>query len=201
MSTFYAETIALNPSVSKLTFHAGDKTGPLLTRMEAMALFRDDDDFCRAFSSALANAPMEAFFWETPPFFRQTIDQPFECVLTRSPALARQGQDTWPFAAQISGAGAGDVVVFPNIGGDADLVVPCDTDCKTDYTHLASFLRTAPESQVRELWRRVAETAEAWLAEERTFWVSTSGLGVAWLHVRIDTRPKYYSHAPYREAG
>jgi hypothetical protein len=29
-------------------------------------------------------------------------------------------------------------------------------------------------------------------------WLSTSGLGVAWLHVRLDERPKYYTHAPYR---
>ena len=28
--------------------------------------------------------------------------------------------------------------------------------------------------------------------------VSTSGLGVAWLHLRIDTRPKYYNVRPSR---
>ncbi len=28
--------------------------------------------------------------------------------------------------------------------------------------------------------------------------VSTNGLGVAWLHVRLDTRPKYYTFQPYR---
>jgi len=33
----------------------------------------------------------------------------------------------------------------------------------------------------------------------KTFWVSTSGLGVAWLHVRVDSKPKYYSHEAYRE--
>jgi hypothetical protein len=29
-------------------------------------------------------------------------------------------------------------------------------------------------------------------------WLSTAGGGVAWLHVRLDDRPKYYAHAPYR---
>jgi len=33
---------------------------------------------------------------------------------------------------------------------------------------------------------------------EAYFWLSTSGLGIAWLHVRLDERPKYYTHAPYR---
>ncbi|WP_391540805.1 DUF6940 family protein [Halomicronema hongdechloris] len=34
--------------------------------------------------------------------------------------------------------------------------------------------------------------------ESRPRWVNASGLGVAWLHVRLDTRPKYYQHEPYR---
>ena len=33
----------------------------------------------------------------------------------------------------------------------------------------------------------------------RPIWLSTAGHGVAWLHVRLDSRPKYYLHAPYRE--
>jgi hypothetical protein len=30
-------------------------------------------------------------------------------------------------------------------------------------------------------------------------WLSTAGAGVAWLHVRLDDRPKYYGHGPYRQ--
>jgi len=30
--------------------------------------------------------------------------------------------------------------------------------------------------------------------------LSTAGMGVYWLHVRLDTRPKYYQHTPYRDA-
>ena len=30
-------------------------------------------------------------------------------------------------------------------------------------------------------------------------WLSTAGLGVYWLHLRLDTRPKYYSFQPYRK--
>ena len=33
----------------------------------------------------------------------------------------------------------------------------------------------------------------------RTLWLSTSGLGVAWLHLRLDHEPKYYQYAPYRD--
>jgi hypothetical protein len=31
-------------------------------------------------------------------------------------------------------------------------------------------------------------------------WLSTAGMGVAWLHIRLDERPKYYSHKPYAVA-
>ena len=37
---------------------------------------------------------------------------------------------------------------------------------------------------------------------EDSVWLSTSGLGVYWLHVRLDSRPKYYTYEPYkRQAG
>jgi hypothetical protein len=33
----------------------------------------------------------------------------------------------------------------------------------------------------------------------RPVWLSTAGAGVAWLHVRLDDRPKYYGFDEYRE--
>jgi hypothetical protein len=29
-------------------------------------------------------------------------------------------------------------------------------------------------------------------------WVSTSGLGVYWLYIRLDSFPKYYNFQPYK---
>jgi NADH:ubiquinone oxidoreductase subunit len=34
---------------------------------------------------------------------------------------------------------------------------------------------------------------------EQPVWLSTAGMGVAWLHVRLDDRPKYYGYSPYRD--
>jgi len=51
---------------------------------------------------------------------------------------------------------------------------------------------------MRAIWRAVVETAETWLGRGDRLWISTAGLGVTWLHVRIDSSPKYYTHAPYR---
>ncbi|MEJ2577044.1 MAG: hypothetical protein P8106_10325, partial [Gammaproteobacteria bacterium] len=67
------------------------------------------------------------------------------------------------------------------------------------YPHLAVFLRNAPKDQVRALWLRTAEEMLRHVGDRPT-WLSTAGGGVAWLHVRLDRRPKYYSHTPYRLA-
>lgn len=54
-----------------------------------------------------------------------------------------------------------------------------------------------PAAQRRALWSHVGAALEARLGET-PLWLSTAGMGVPWLHVRIVRRPKYYRHAAYR---
>jgi hypothetical protein len=89
------------------------------------------------------------------------------------------------------------VVAFANLRGDALLVVPCPAGDAGAYGHLAAFVREAPEAQRDALWREVGE-AMARRVGARPVWLSTAGAGVSWLHVRLDDRPKYYGHEPYR---
>ncbi len=89
------------------------------------------------------------------------------------------------------------MVLFPSLGGDATLLAPSPIDAATDYAHLAAFLRTADERQIQALWCKVGIHVAASLRDE-PIWLSTSGLGVAWLHVRLDSMPKYYQHQPYK---
>jgi hypothetical protein len=92
-----------------------------------------------------------------------------------------------------------EVVTFGNLGGDALLVVPCPEAGGTDFSHLASFTKTASPSLQQALWTEVGHALESRIGE-RTIWLSTAGHGVAWLHVRLDSRPKYYSYEPYRKS-
>jgi len=66
------------------------------------------------------------------------------------------------------------------------------------YGHLAAFVREAPPEQVDALFATVGRTLLDRVAPS-PLWLNTAGLGVPWLHVRLDSRPKYYGHAPYRE--
>ena len=55
-------------------------------------------------------------------------------------------------------------------------------------------------AQQHAFWRLVGATIAQTLEQrgERRTWLNTEGSGVPWLHVRIDSSPKYYHHDPYR---
>ena len=89
------------------------------------------------------------------------------------------------------------VVSFQNLGKDAHLVVPTPMGDTTHYSHLANFIRNASNNQIVSFWKKVAATYEKEIGT-KTKWLSTSGLGVYWLHVRVDSRPKYYQFGEYR---
>jgi hypothetical protein len=155
-----------------------------------------DASFRSLFNALLAGAPYTAFRWETPPVTAASVSQPFEFVLLDSPGLACR-PDPEAFAEHFS-QGAADVAVFPNLGGDAILVVPCPVAGASAYGHLAAFVRLAPEAQRHALWQSVGEAMTRRIGV-KPVWLSTAGAGVSWLHVRLDDRPKYYGFGPYRQ--
>lgn len=173
-------------------------SGTPVTFGDALRRWREDAAFQSFFVSLLRAAPFPAYRWETPPVTAATADRPFQFVLLDTPGLDRE-PEPHAFAEQFRAAVKGQHVVrFPNLGRDAVLVVPCPAGPADAYVHLASFVRHAPEPQVHALWQAVGEAMEARLGVEPA-WLSTAGMGVAWLHVRVDDRPKYYGHRPYRE--
>ena len=131
--------------------------------------------------------------WEVRP--AATVTRPFECVLLNAPELDRP-PDPGAFVEHFGKAEV-DVAVFPNLGGDAILVVPGPVGGASAYGHLATFVRHAPAPQRDALWQAVGE-AMARRVGVRPVWLSTAGAGVPWLHVRLDDRPKYYVFGPYR---
>ncbi len=164
----------------------------------ALHALTGDADFRAFLLAELAAAPFPAFFWETPPVARQNLARPFEYVTIAAPGLAAATADQRPFAAELAAAPAGETVAsFANLSGDALLVAPRPLGPPDAYAHLAAFLRGAPPAQQHDLLALTATRAGEALSK-RPLWISTAGLGVFWLHVRLDSRPKYYSHGPYR---
>ena len=165
---------------------------------DVLNAWRTDAGFRARYNAMLAAVPFSAFRWETPAVTDATLTRPFEFVVLDSPELDRRPEPE-AFAEHFGGADQSSVVVFPNLGGDAIMVVPRHEDEPSHYGHLAAFVRQAPERQRHALWQAVGE-AMARRVGPKPVWLSTAGAGVAWVHVRLDDRPKYYGHEPYRQA-
>ncbi len=173
--------------------------GTELTYAEVLHRWQHDVGFREYFDSLLSAARYSAFFWETPPVTEATVDQPFEFVLVAGLQLAGIRPDPTAFESRFARDTGRGVVTFANRGGDATLIAPCPVAALSAYGHLAAFVREAPQAQRHTLWQVVATALEQRIGVRPT-WLSTSGLGVSWLHVRLDSRPKYYQYEPYRVA-
>lgn len=151
------------------------------------------------FNDALAAAPFPAFFWECAPTSAR-LDAPFRFVLADSPALARVKANPAPFRAYFEGGpGRPAVSVFRNQSRRSLLIAPSPMSPLASGAHLAAFARSAPTGQVRQLWGALRPAVERWFAGgEPRLWLSTSGLGVHWLHIRLDPTPKYYGWEAFR---
>ena len=153
------------------------------------------DELILEFNSTLIDSKFDAFFWEVKPVSLELINQDFEFVLVNSNALKGIAQNDTSFKNFFEENKA--VVNFPNLRKDAELIVPTPISSQTKYAHIANFVRTADQNQIVDFWKKVVEVYSSKIGHEMK-WLSTSGLGVYWLHVRVDSRPKYYQHLEYK---
>ena len=111
--------------------------------------------------------------------------------------------------------------MYVNLGKDAVLIAPCPgifvetldgRSGKLDevaFGHLGAFIKYAPMELIHVFLKTVGnamiqrfKTLEddgfhAISKDHKKLWLSTSGLGAKWVHVRIDSSPKYYNWEPY----
>lgn len=167
-----------------------------LTFREYLRALEEDPAFSDWYTALLVESGQSAFFWEHPPLSTASLDDPAEFVLVSGPSLAAIRADPEPFRAPLARFPRSDVASFENLGGDALLVVPRAVAPPEGYAHLSAFLRSAPASQIAELWRHTGRVVREKVCA-RSKWLSTAGTGVAWVHIRLDDRPKYYRFGPY----
>ena len=192
----YNATTELKSSNS-ITWYQLKNNEHLLSFGEAIELWRTDQTFRDFYNRLLAESPYSAFRWETPVLTSETADDPFEFVLIDTPSFAIRRTDSYSFDQFFTSNDENEgVVCFKNLGGDATLIVPSPRGDHSHYGHLAAFVRNAPASQVDALWQTIGQTVKQKISNT-PLWLSTAGGGVAWLHVRLDDRPKYYGYGPY----
>lgn len=141
------------------------------------------DTFIYKFIQFLINIEYKSYFWECD---RVIMNKPFRFSIFNSKTLSERTQDNNAFNGIINCSKKTQVISFLSLSKDTNLIVPCKKSYVANYTSLATFSRTAPIKQQVEFWKKVGKNIK------EGDWVSTSGLGVSWLHVRIANRPKYY---------
>ncbi len=157
--------------------------------------------FREVFSQQLQKFP-QTFFFECPPVSLSTLSSTrFEFVLL--PALLTMQPDPYSFQEHFANCVDG-VVCFSNLGRDSRLISPCPISSKSvsRFPHFSAFLHNSDQPLIHTLLRKISTELRATLIEKEDskLWLSTSGAGVAWLHIRIDATPKYYQYRPYKQA-
>ena len=171
--------------------------GELMSYGQVIDRWITDPKFCDFYCSLLADSGLASYVWETPAITSHYLHRIFEFVLLSIPVWSAS-PDHHTYAKYFDkNVGDNGVIVFGNLGKDALLVVPSPPNVGIDYSNLAAFFANAQDEQRRALWRTVGRSAKESLTEE-PMWISVAGGGIAWLHVRLDSLPKYYRYSPYR---
>lgn len=196
---YYIEVINRSSETEKE--YAVKEKGVVITYYKVLTLLKTCSRFRSCFIDFFRSITHEAYFWETIPVsVKEWQQKPFQFVIAPNSELARTSPDRTTFKDHFQQIKNRDnnVVSFQSLAKDALLIAPCPFG-QANYAHLAVFVKHAHNDQQQELWMRIGiEMSKAIQeAKGKRKWLSTSGLGVCWLHVRIDSRPKYYTYAPY----
>jgi len=190
-----------------------------VTYAEAINFLKKKEvNFINCLMSALKNAidgyELGAYFWECPPVSKKTINKPFEFVVTKSDALTDiKQQDYSAYEEYLNkeenyfNYGCSFLVLDQDEG---KLIIPtlCYSRTETeegikteieDYRNISEFVYHSPYSQSSEFWSEVGRVLEEELNKGGVRWLSTYGLEVHYLSVRIDKQPKYYQHEEYKQ--
>ena len=104
----------------------------------------EEDETLDSFVRILKGVPFPAFFFETPSVTSRSLDSDFEFILARAEDLDNVPSDQTAFSDHFS-ACESSVAVFPNLGGDALMVVPCPHGGDLGvFSSLGPFMRAGP---------------------------------------------------------
>lgn len=187
-------TLEIESSDQNVKFKIEEDNASISNR-KFLELLSKSKEFRTFYNQYLSHSDFDAFFWENRPITEKTLDDEYECNIINTNFLAGRSPDVQTFNQYFDNSKS--VVTFPNLAKDAELIVPCPKQEKAFYTHIGNFVRKAADDQINDLWQITANET-LWSIGSKPRWLSTSGLGVFWLHIRIDTIPKYYQTKEYK---
>lgn len=194
MPNWQAKELGRNEYAVRLKIIQNEKP---LSFQEVLHLWKSDTTFIQFYTSTLQSKGFSAFYWEHPPLQKKDLDNEYEVILQKSRGFDHRRINETAFKDYFQPNQ--QVAVFDNLGNDALLVVPTKMQESETYKHFGSFLQNAQTEQIQSLFQEIGNAVFQELEKGKQIWLNTAGLGVIWLHVRLDTRPKYYKTQRYKE--
>lgn len=142
----------------------------------------------QVFVKMFRQVEFKEFFWKCKPF--KSLREEYVHEIIRASGF--RPADPTAFSGHFSRSEE-SVVVFSNTGQDAIILSPRPPRGRAtlrSYASIASFMRDGPKTKQNQLFKALASTIRK--TRNRKLWVNTNGLGVPWLHVRVDFTSKYY---------
>jgi hypothetical protein len=183
-----------NKQVTRIKIEQANK---LLTFREVFNYWQNSTEFIEFYINSLIAVNYDEFFWEHPALKEEYLDKPYEFIVQKSTSFSRRKVDKNAFSDYINSDK--QVAVFDNLGRNAKLIVPTKKSPIDTYKHMGNFIRNAEKKQIQEQFKQLSKAILSELKRDRLIWVSTAGLGVIWLHMRLDSRPKYYRTNSYKK--
>jgi len=145
---------------------------------------------------AILRTNFKTIFFNCPPVTMADLDNVFEVAILNAPDLDGITTDVHTFKNKFVDKTM--VTSFKNINGDAVLVCPVPKKDQPEeiYSSLGPFIQSAGIEQQTAFWCLVAKDLDT-LISERTVWLNTAGTAVSFLHMRLDSRPKYYKYMKF----
>lgn len=130
------------------------------------------------------------FFWETSKI--SSFDDLFQEEFIEIDSFFNKEQNYDLYNEYISKSNNKNVTSFYNLSKTSLLIIPMPREGK-NYISLKDFIDNASENQQKEFWKYVAKKIISFKKKNNVIYVSTHGLAVPYLHVRLDNSSKYYT--------
>lgn len=130
------------------------------------------------------------FFYETS-FISSNYEEEYKEKFIESDLFDNMKQNYKLFKKYIIKSKNKYVITFLNLSKTSLLIIPYPKQNKK-FTTLKHFIDNSTKLQQKKFWKKVSNSIKKMLKIYKKVWVSTHGTGVPYLHIRIDTIPKYY---------
>ena len=174
-------------------FQIGDE---ILTVREIINFF-ENKSFVLEFVSIINNTiNYNSYFLECPKMNADTLNDEFEFIIYDAKNKFENKSANFDIFCPYSDnhlsfsmkSYSGNTLIIPNYMKGT----PC-----VNYLNISNFLKNSLDEQIVDLFYLISDNLKKEINSGKTVWLSTHGLGIPWLHIRIDYYPTYYSHKKY----